>query len=215
MSGVLQALTMSKKATTGTITYVNVASTQNASSSTSITINKPTDTVDGDLMIMFVGGAFSGSQTWTFPSGWTAALSGSSISGPALSIAYKVASSEGTNYTTTGTNNNRYSGHIVTYRNAAYDVVSTRSTTLVAPSVTVSANNSLIIAAYMTNTGTVNTNKDQIPTGMTLSYFDNDGTTPNYMTCVESRNSGATGTRTAGSPSSGTINSAIIAIKPV
>lgn len=216
MSGVLQSIIMSSKSTALPITYVNVASNFLSSSGTSLTINKPTDTADGDLMIMFIGGAFSGSQTWTFPSGWTAISGFTGGSGPALGIAYKVASSEGSSYTTTGTNSNRYSGHIVTYRNAAYDVASTRSTTLIAPSVTTSAANSLIIAVYMTNTGTVNTNPDQIPDGMTLSYFDNNGTTPNYMTCVESLEfAGATGTREAGSPSSGTINSAIIAIKPV
>lgn len=76
-----------------------VASNSNGVSGNSVVIDKPIGTVDGDLMVVMLYNGYGSDVncTWTPPSGWTEA-SDQGVS-PDLCIMYKVASSEGSNYT--------------------------------------------------------------------------------------------------------------------
>ncbi len=83
-------------------TISTVAQTAN---STTITITKPTGTVDGELLVAGIGSAtVSAAESLTAPSGWTLILQTNNVNalGSNLLTYYKFASSEGADYTWTG-----------------------------------------------------------------------------------------------------------------
>lgn len=95
-------------------TAINPATT----SASSLTVNKPTGTLDGHLMIMTV--CCSAAQTLTTPTGWTL------VHGPFDSVTScrsylfkKVAASEGTNYTLTFVNSEACNVSIATFSGAS------------------------------------------------------------------------------------------------
>jgi Phage tail protein len=95
-------------------TFVQSASTLNSTASTSVVVTKPTGTVNGMVMIALI--AKDNQNAITPPSGWT--LIGTvNASGGNLQYAayYRVASSEGANYTWSWTGSVRNSGWIGTY----------------------------------------------------------------------------------------------------
>lgn len=87
----------------------------NNSSSSSVVINKPTGTVDGDVMLAIID-INDASATITAPSGWTL-LDSVNSGGLTAKIAtyYKVASSEGSSYTWSFSVTNRNAGAIVSF----------------------------------------------------------------------------------------------------
>ena len=121
-----------------------VAAAQGSTSTTSLVINKPTGTLQNDLMVVFI---YTGNgASWTQPTGWTEVADTGSIA-----VAYKTAgASEGSSYTFTASKSGTNAGVIVTYRNAAYDVVGTVTTStsspLSIPAITLSANASTVLA---------------------------------------------------------------------
>lgn len=198
-------------ATATPITFVASAVKQNTANATTLVITKPTGTVDGDIMIAFMG-LLNGVGTWTPPAGWTK-LSDTSSS----SMAYKVASGEGANYTFTDDVSDLLSGVIVTYRYAAYDgSVSANyslSNPIVATTITATVNSSLLIAAYLANsTGQT----FSAPSGMLVLVSDSDATyAPSWAVFTQGINAGATGSRSSTvSPSLAVGTFAMIALKP-
>lgn len=71
----------------------------NTTASTSIVVNKPTGTVDGDVLIAHISDS-SQADVISTPSGWTAITSVSGSAGTSY-LFYKVAASEGASYTFT------------------------------------------------------------------------------------------------------------------
>lgn len=206
MSGVLQSIIMSSKATALPIEFIN--QTNNTSTTSTLTINKPTDTSNGDLMILIVSVALS-STAWTFPSGWTALVGTSSSSAPNLGVAYKIASNEGSNYTVNSSSSSgRYAGAIVTYRNAAYDIIGTRSGTRTASSITVSNNNSVLLGLFATETTTTL----GTPTGFQL--ITRYSGLPSYGIFSKSVNAGSTGNVSTSSDPFVASMSVLLSIKP-
>lgn len=186
-----------KKNTTVTKpTFVASANTQNSAASTSLVVNKPAGTQAGDLMVAVMAGGTSSGFTWTGDTGWNELADQSSK--PSLRLAYKVAgSSEPASYTFTATANQTLAGCILTYRNAAYDTIGTfltATTPMPAPSISPSANYSMLIGAFA-NGATSTT--CSTPPGMTARVTDNDATTPSYLVAEEIVAAGATGTRTS------------------
>lgn len=100
-------------------------------SANTLTINKPTGTVDGDLMISIIY-TDANAPTFTPNTGWTEIVDSNQVQ-----ICYKTASSEGSSYTFTTTKQGSITGFIVTYRYGAYDTVGTVATDTIAPSITV------------------------------------------------------------------------------
>jgi hypothetical protein len=168
--------------------------TGGTTASTTLTINKPTGTAEGDLMV--AGMTRSGTATWTGATGWTeVADQGTS---PSLRVAYKVAgASEGSNYTFTqsGTES-EVAGFILTYRNASYanagSIGTSLTTTLIAPSVVSNASQSVLIAfaAAGSSTSTFST-----PSGMT-SRATSSISKPKFIACDQSVSNGDSSART-------------------
>lgn len=198
------------------ISYVAQSTTQVSSPSTTVVVSKPTGTVQGDLMIM-VGALGTGAErTWTGDTGWTEVADQNAS--PNLRVAYKVAgASEPASYTFT-INSATTSGigaSILTYRNAAYDVVgafTSGTNPLILPSISPSENFSFLIAigARADDVITLGT-----PAGMTVRVTDADGTAPSYKVCDEVVLSGATGTRSMSTGSASDVSGIMLAIKPV
>lgn len=164
-------------------TFVASATTQNTSSSiTQLTIDKPSGTQEGDLMIAFM--ATTSIESWTGDTDWTEFIDeGGNRS---CRGAWKIATaSEPSSYTfTTGTTTNTPAGAILTYRNAAYSNNSTIKTTnsnlLDITSIMVDTNYSIIIAfgslssPSKTYTHSIPSNAADIAT----IWLNNDGTSP-------------------------------------
>lgn len=188
------------------IQRIATASTQNGAAGNTLTINKPTGTVEGDLLvaILCADGALAATPI-TLPTGWK--LRGRSKDGSAhLSIAYKIAgASEGANYTFTAPVSTRVlGGSIITYRNARFgwtaDTAGSGSPT-VAPAVRVGASGNVVVGAYVTDSASVTFTT---PTGMTAVTSNSDTTGPSWAVFEqEFAAAGSSGTKSS-TPSSGT-----------
>jgi hypothetical protein len=143
------------------IEYIS-QSANSSVSGTTLTVDKPTGTVEGSMLVAFA--MTSSSNTWAAPSGWTEVLDTSG-----RGCFYKVAgASEGASYTFTLSSSSDRHVVILNYKNASWDKIGSLSSSLtdptVAPSVTVAVNNSLVIdfvtrgsaAEYATPSGWTN-----------------------------------------------------------
>jgi hypothetical protein len=116
------------------------ASTNSASS---LTIDKPTGTVDGDILVAFKGGNDAAGVTWTGASGWTERVDQAAL--PNIRVATKTASSEGASYTFTPSSTNAYGGIVLAFRGAAYDAIGSV--------VTRSGDGSLVVTGFTSAAG--------------------------------------------------------------
>ncbi len=157
-----------------------------------ITISKPANTQQGDLMIAVLSAATG--LTWTLPSGWL--LGSRTASNTSLTIAYKYAgASEGSSYTFTPSAS-KASGRILTYRNANFGysgLFGTANTggNCVAPEIGVADAGSIVFASFALDSGT---QTFPTPTGMTLMYNDADANTSRGL-FFQTFDSGPTGTK--------------------
>lgn len=114
---IIFSIPMSKKADADSIIYKDVATASTGTgTSTSLTINMPTATISGDVMIASLGSA-SADATFT-SSGWTSIIRTNNTTLVTVQSFYKVAgASEAGPYTfDTGTSGSRLAGAITTYR---------------------------------------------------------------------------------------------------
>lgn len=145
MSGITQALFAYSQ---GKPEFVSFEQDRNSTSSTSLSINKPSNVVEGNLLIAFAGNLQTGS-TYSLPSGW---VSLSQVSGRLL--AYKVATaSEPSSYTfTINVASTSFSGAIINIKNGVYAVNSgwgASGNPAIAPSITLTKANSLVFACSL------------------------------------------------------------------
>jgi hypothetical protein len=192
--------------------FVASASTQNASTGTALTINKPTGTVEGDLMVAVMC-ASGGNATWTGASAWVETADYTQR--PDLRIAYKIAgASEPSSYTFTVSSSLTNSGTILTYRYAAYDTIGTftaGTNPLILPSISPSESQSILIATGARDAASVTLGT---PTSMTARVTDNDGTAPSYIVCDQTVAKGPTGTRSMSTGSTSEVAGIMLSIKP-
>lgn len=197
------------------------ATTQNTSNGTSLVINKPTGTREGDLMVAYLlgGGGTQSSPGWSGPTGWTYAVNivGGANGRPFNAIAYKVAgASEGASYTFTANTSRTLAGTIATYRNAAYDASGANTSglsPLVVTAVTASVDFARVIgiagrdAASITITG---------PATMDSIITQADATAPSWL--IEQDQtvslSGSSGTRSFVVGSTTNVNGILHTVKP-
>lgn len=159
------------------LSYVN--SSSNKSTTTSVSITKPTNVADGDVMIAFVSSFYATNKTAgtvTAPAGWN------TINTQAISTRYQVglfwkrASSEGISYSFTSTSATQMQGAISAYRGAIssgtpYSVYSntlygTSNTTVRAATMTPSSNGLYVVwGGWYYLSGTISLTK---PSAMTL-----------------------------------------------
>lgn len=178
-----------------------------------VVINKPSGTIDGDIMVAVMQGGNSG--TWTGDSGWTEIIDQGA--GPYMRAAYKVASSEGSSYTFTYSGSGTESGFIATFRGYQYDTVSASVSilngdgTLAITGIT--AAGGILIAAYALYNGagvTASTPSGMIPAASEAS--GNSGIFGFYQQVA----AGATGTRSSDLLNTNPFNNGgiLIALKP-
>lgn len=199
----------------GGVTLLQAVATGTAGGVSALAINKPTGTVDGDIMVAVM--ANGNGTTWTGDTGWTEIIDQGAH--PYLRAAYKVASSEGSSYSFTGGTGTK-TGFIATFRGFQYDTVSSSVTTLLGDgslAITgITAAGGILIAAYAMPSGnTLQTSST--PSGMlSLAAASSAGVTDifGYWQQIAA---GATGTRSSTlGDSSGTFNNGgiLIALKP-
>lgn len=209
--GVLFSL-IPKNYTARTITYIGSANTQSISSGVSaLTINKPTDTIEDDLMIAFL--STTSAESWTGDSGWTEILDQGTK--PSMRIAYKIATaSEPSSYTfSTGTTTTTPTGSILTFRNALYDTISSMDTNanpITLPSITAIDNYGLLLAYFAANqinkTATTPTYMDQL-------IIDNDSTAPSYAIFSQQVGYGGVGFRSSSLDSASDVGGVMLTLK--
>lgn len=196
--------------------FVASASTTNSVSQTTIVVDKPTGTVENDLMIAIMGAGTTGSSySWTGDTGWTEVCD--QATGTNLRIAYKVATaSEPASYTfTLNTNVSSKGASILTYRYAAYDTIAGTFTTAANPlllttiSPTQSQSILLAVGARAAASVTLGT-----PAGMTARVTDNDATAPSYIVCEQPTPKGPTGTRSISTGSTTNVAGIMLSITP-
>lgn len=166
-------------------------------SGTDLVINKPTGTIENDLMIAVMATSTNLPRAWTGDTGWTEVADQNASLGNNLRVAYKVAgASEGSSYTfTLSSTGYLESGCILTYRYAAYDTIgnfTTFTNPLVLPSISPSASQSMLIAAGSERTASVTVGT---PTSMTALVTDNNANAPSYGVFGQIVASGPVGTR--------------------
>jgi hypothetical protein len=212
-------------------TYRAVAAAAEFNGDTTAVCNKPTGTVDGDLMVGFFytgDGFYSTVADLTPPAGWTTVNELLTGNAPIIGIYYKVASSEGASYTWTCNDGSNRGLAIVTVTTGTYDTGTPIGTTsgvdysratanasalLAAPTITPAVDECLGIAFFVTS-GDSNTYTQ--PTGWTeRTEFSNTF----YNGCVDTKSlsTGATGSVIpAGSTGSffGGEGSAMVAVRP-
>lgn len=174
--------------------FVASASTQSTASGSSLVINKPAGTIDGDLMIAVNSTSGLGTVTWTGDTGWTEVADQNAV--PNLRIAYKVAASEGSSYTfTTSGTNVTTAGAILTYRYASYGGIgsfTTNANPLSLSSVTTTSSQAVLIAAVSRLSANITL---VAPSDMTARVTDNDATGPSYIVADRVISNGPSGTR--------------------
>lgn len=190
---------------TSGIVLVNTTSYFTSTATASLTMNVPSGTVEGDLMVAWLTKS-GGSDTYTQPSGWTELVDVGGTN-ESFMVAIRVATAgEPANYTwTTPNTGNNKSGNIITFRYASYDTAAGISVVTNSPAAsrTASFNNSwlLLIGRDTQNGNTIN-----FSGATTIARY----TANNPSSVVQYRqvNAGATGTT---SVSSGDLNDPLFA----
>ena len=101
------------------LSYVN--SSSNKSTTTSVSVSKPTNVADGDILIAFVSSFYAKNKaagTITAPSGWNVINTRAISTRYQVGLFWKRASSEGSSYSFTSTNATEMQGAISAYRGA-------------------------------------------------------------------------------------------------
>lgn len=198
-------LTMGMLAKSGVVTssvqFVASASASTAAGSTSVTVNKPTGTSNGDIIIIGVTSNQTANDTTFTLSGFTEQMdSGARVN---CAVYTKTAgASEPSSYTINNSGSGRFAAVCVVYRSASVGVIgsvssSTSVSSVSAPGITVSANGSLLLAFFFASQRADPT-AFSTPSGMSYVAGDAD-TTNNPALAIFSQavNSGATGDRTS------------------
>ena len=202
----------------GQISPVGGASATNPGGS-SLTINVPSGTVNGDVMIAVVG--WYTATSITPPSGWTLIATQPDGEGVGYNSSYyRVAASEPANYTWNWSGTSYPAGIIYTFSGVntstpidVSQVESGTSTSPTASSVTTTVSNDYLITTFEFNGGGTFT----VPSGMagggsiTYSYGDNFGVNLDYKALGSA---GSTGAQTGSLTSSAEWGSQTIALKP-
>jgi hypothetical protein len=186
--------------------FVAAANTDNAGT-TSITITKPTGTADNDILFAFL--KYNNNEDLTsVPSGWAQLGTRRYSSGAIFStvLYWKLAASEGADYTFSRASSSRMGGTIVTYRDGfatggPIDVVSdtayfTSDTTVRAASMSVTAANSPLLYFGVFNTSTTQSfSPPSVPTAFAedVDFFSSDSRSARTVASVVWAGSGATG----------------------
>lgn len=176
------------------------SATANTATASSLTITKPTGTVDGDVMIAIIN-ANDSATTITPPTGWTlirSITSGDTISAN-ISTYYKAASSEGADYQFSFSASVRAAGAISTFIGVrttdVIDVENGRTTisntNKISPDITTTEDNTMLVFLTAADSGT--TINHTPPIGM-IEAADSGSVSGCEIAYFSKATSGATGT---------------------
>lgn len=134
--------------------FVDLASTQNSTNTTTLTISSPASVQAGDLLVSIIGiGGYNYNSLWTCPAGWTERVDEGDA--PNICVSTLVATDPGSvAYTWNTAQAFRTGGVILVYRGAELDVVGTiahaaNGGAITVPSVTTSAADCAVIMACL------------------------------------------------------------------
>jgi len=214
-------------ATWAAITFVSVSAPSPSSSNvSSIMVSRPTSLASGDVMIALI--TYRGGDTIsvsTVPAGWTEITSRDDGASLGMHIYRKVAGgSEPASYTWTLSSGNRAAGAILAYRGVDTtspiltfgSQINGASTSLIAPSITTTVANTMLVAFY----GVPNDQNVTIapPGAMTERFEVSTGAGPNGLVAEAAEAaqaaSGATGTRVATASASRSSIGMLVALRP-
>ena len=214
------AMVMALCTITGSAQSVVKSSVTANAASGSVAVNKPTGTVEGDLLVACLTFNTGSSATLTVPTGWTLIARTNQTTTVGLATYYRVAgASEAASYT--WGSSSRWTIGIIRISGAntttpiqvsAANSSGTASTSVGAPAVTTTAANSLVLAFYTNN----NISTYTAATG-TFEQYDApySATSPSNMLATFIKDvAGSTGTLTATSSNSAAWAAQQVAINP-
>lgn len=201
------------------VNYVAFSQTQTTVAGTTLVLNRPAGTNEGNLMLAIYcdDGAIG---TWTPDTGWTEIIDHGVGTRPSFGIAYKIAgASEPSSYTFTSINSRRFGGAILTFGGAAYDVIGSVSLTetlsvQTAPAITLSSSGSGVIAVFVSGNGSKSWSN--VSGGLVSAAADSDTTGPSYGIYYQTGlSAGSTGTKSATiSSNAGNFAAILVGLKP-
>lgn len=174
----------------------------------SVVVTKPAGTVDGDYILVSLGWM----ATVNVLSGWTMVRD----IGDGWVVMGKIASSEGASWTFTTSGSGRCAWGAIAFSgvdqttpvNVSGGTLDTSGTSCVAPSITTTLANTMLVASFGVEASATFT-----PPGSMTEQVDVGGSARSLSLCYEAfSTTGATGTRTATASSAGDRRSALIAI---
>ena len=204
------------------IAFRAAATANNAGGAGNLSIAMPTGTVQNDVMVAVIGVRGGTGVTITAPTGWVELNTTTSLTSIRSSMFYKVAgASEAGPYSFTFSVSNKASGVISSY--SGVDLVSpivknnvqanASSTTMTAPSVNTTHDNSWVVAGFTTATGTtVTPGSSMTERGEDASTGAGAGSrTTTQLQDINQTTAGSTGTKTA-TAGGGAVNIGHIAV---
>lgn len=195
------------------ISYIGVASFSTTTSSTSVPVSISGisgSMVAGDLLVVSTTHGSTSAATWTVPSGWTEAQDSNN-----RMVAWAPWDGSTTSFTFTTTVAAIGNQAVITvFRDAAFGIRGTLSaaagsSTVTAPSITLNASDSAVIAIFNTLAGTATYTT---PTSYTEVYDAGLGLSVNYQLNVAS---GATGNVTSTASSGINSRGVLLALYPI
>ncbi len=208
------------------ITLINSATVTGSTAGTSVVINKPTNTADGDVMVAVVALNDDAATVSTAPTGWAQLANvqqagGNNNKDGRMYVYWKLAASEGTNYTWSLGSSVKYLGGIFSFRNVNptssihldNEQATASATTHSTPSLDVTQYNTMLVTFHLMTEG----NTWTPPTGMTEQFDIRTGTANNNDIGLEGSYvlqplPGATGAKQATADEAGFGIAAIVAL---
>lgn len=198
------------------ITFRSAASS--SGNVTDLIITKPAGVIDGDVMVAAIGiDGGSGVAITSVPTGWSLVRRTDNGTDVGLAVYYKVASSEGADYTWVFDIRAKHAGGIVAYYNndaSPFDQedgqTTASSTDHAAPTITPTVSDTMLVASYVIN-GAYTWTAD----GSMTERFDETSAVIGLMSSDEVWASGATGTRTATASGAAIGVTHMLSLKPV
>lgn len=192
-----------------------VASATAEGTASSVTVNKPTGTVQGDIMVAWMINRSTSGRTWTQLTGWTKAAQQTTPAN--VAVQYKVAgASEGSTYTFVSDGGNNCIAGIATFRYGAYDTVGTIGTATsggncTASAITVASDNCVVLAMFAQNAG----GSFPTPTGFTQIYNVTHSGNDAQLACFyKVVSKGSTGNVSSDPSGTGSVAGVLLSIKP-
>lgn len=174
--------------------YVSSSSASNATLVTSITVTTPSGAQSGDYLLACIS---CGSREVTTPSGWTLLTSVDDGTGDVYVFGQLLSSSPAADYSFSLSGTTRPIALMLCFRDADFVVASSQdnasSLNVVAPSVSATSNNSILVC-FFCREGDSNITS---PAAMTERIEENLSLYRSAMAATQVVNSGSTGTRTA------------------